>query len=164
VLREFARQVGHQRQVVADLAPAAAGQQGDDRPAVEPVPAAELVGRGERGAPGLDGVYERVAFENRFDAVPGEVAAFEGEDDEQPVDIAADGLHAPLAPCPDLRGDVIEGADAVLFGPARHLYVEAGVVDQDQHVGGECRDVGPAFAHLPFDRPQVFQHLHDAEE
>ena len=52
----------------------------------------------------------------------------------------------------------------MFFGPAGHLHVEAGVVHQDQHVGGEFRHVGLTFPHLPPDGPEVFQHLHDAEE
>ena len=52
----------------------------------------------------------------------------------------------------------------MFLGPARHLHVEAGVVDQDQHVGGERRDVGLAFAHLTSDGAEVAEHLHDPEE
>ena len=52
----------------------------------------------------------------------------------------------------------------MLLGPAGHLHVEAGVVHQNQHVGGERRHVGLTFEHLPLDRPQVFEDLHDAEK
>ena len=93
-----------------------------------------------------------------------EIGPLEGEDDEEPVDVSADRLHPPFAPRPDLRGDVIEGADAVLFGPAGHLHVESRIVHQNQHVGGELRHVGLTLPHLPPDGPEVLQHLHDAEE
>ena len=98
------------------------------------------------------------------DAVAGEVVAFEGEDDVEPVDVPADRLHAPFAPRPHFRGDVIEGADAVLLGEARHLHVEARVVDEDQHVGGVAQHIFAALAQLPRDGSQVAQYAHDAEE
>ena len=94
----------------------------------------------------------------------GEVVPFEGEDDEQLVHVFADRLHPPFAPGPDFRGDVVEDADAVLLGPASHLHIEARIIHQDQHVGGERLDVLPALFHLAADRPQVFDYFDDAEK
>ena len=50
------------------------------------------------------------------------------------------------------------------MGPAGHLHVEARVVNQNQHVGGEGGDILPALEHLAADGSQVAEHLHDAEE
>ena len=157
-LGEFSRQRGHQRQVVADLVPAAAGQQGDDRALVEGVAAAELLGRRERRPPGLDGVDERVALENGRDAVFREIGALEGEDDEEPVDVSADRLHPPFAPRPDLRGDVIEGADAVLFGPAGHLHVESRIVHQNNNIRLPGNNISFTTLHICKDSAQMEQH------
>ena len=126
--------------------------------------AAEFVRGGQRCPTCFDGVHERVALENRPDAVLGEVVPFEGEDDEQLVHVFADRLHPPFAPGPDFRGDVVEDADAVLLGPAGHLHIEARIIHQDQHVGGERLDVLPALFHLAADRPQVFDYFDDAEK
>ena len=90
--------------------------------------------------------------------------ALEGEDHEEPVDIALNALDAAFSRGPDLRGDIIEGAQAVFVGPACDLHVESGVVDEDHDVGGESRDVVLTLAHLAADGPQVAEDLHDAEE
>ena len=60
----------------------------------------------------------------------------EGEDGEELIDIALDVLNAPLFPRPELRSYVIiDGADAVLVNVFGYLQVEAGVIDENHHVG-----------------------------
>ena len=52
----------------------------------------------------------------------------------------------------------------MLLGPTGHLHIEPGVIDENQHIGCERRDIGLTLAHLPFDGPQITKHLHDTEE
>src|SRR6185436_8022160 len=50
------------------------------------------------------------------------------------VDGAADLVHSPRHPRPELRQAVIEDGNAVCLGPRRDMPVEAGIVDEDNTV------------------------------
>ena len=164
IVRHSFRQLDHRRQIFADLAHATARQQSDDRSVVQIVAANKLLARNEGPLASLDIIDQRVATEGRLDTLRAEIFALEREDREQPIDIAAQLLHAPLLPRPDLRCDVVERAQPSLFRPLSHLHIEAGVVDQDQHVGRKVLDIGSALLELAPDRAQVAQHGHKPEE
>ncbi len=68
----------------------------------------EPPGVGKRTPPGFEGIDQRIPLENGFDPVLREVVALEGEDDEEPVDITLNALHAAFARGPDLRGDIMK--------------------------------------------------------
>ncbi len=68
----------------------------------------------------------------------------EGQDGEHAVDMRLDLRHAALVPGPYFRRDIVEHLDAVGLGKFGHAHVEAGVVDQYQHVGLEVEQVSLA--------------------
>src|SRR3979490_1315428 len=56
---------------------------------------------------------------------------FEGKDHERLVDVLAEQFHASLAPCPELRTDVVDDRDAALVHLASYAPVEGRGVDDD---------------------------------
>ncbi len=60
---------------------------------------------------------------------------FEWKDHQRFVDVFADEANASLAPCPELRRDVVDDWDAALLHLTRHAPVEGWRVDDDGEIG-----------------------------
>src|SRR5271166_1710175 len=60
---------------------------------------------------------------------------FKRKDHERFVDVVAEQADSSLTPCPELRGDIVDGGDAALFHLAGDAPVEGGRVDDDGEVG-----------------------------
>ena len=89
---------------------------------------------------------------------PAEVVGLEGQDGVEGIDVAADGLDAAFFPRPNLRGYIIMyGADAAALYVAGYLEVEAGVVDEDEHVGAPRLNLLLTALHAAQDGAQVQQ-------
>lgn len=85
-----------------------------------------------------------------------------GQDAEELVDIALDAADAPLLPRPYFRRDVVEHlGQLVAVHIFRNAEVEAGIVDQDDHVGLPLADVAFALPHVSEYGGQMQQHGHE---
>ena len=157
---ETARHVEHGRQILRDLVPSAAGQNGQQRPTVvrhgrdsgHGAASEVLHGVDRRVADVIDGVVQR-AIEVRL----------EGQDAEHAIDRAADGVYAAALPSPDLGRDVVaDGRPERVVHIAGDAEVEAGIVDGDNYVGAPGTDVVAAEAHVAGDDTRVEHHGDDA--
>ncbi len=80
-------------------------------------------------------IGERMADEHGAHAVLVVEALLERQQAQHQIDRAADRPHAPLAPRPDLRADVLHGADPARLQARRDPQVELLGVDADVDVG-----------------------------
>ena len=160
----MARGLDHGREVVFDLLLSTACEQGDDG----------LFGEGVAREESFAALRVVAAKLHHFlgcgiaDIVDGILVLLierhlEGEDGEEFLDVAADGLDAPLLPGPYLRRDiVIDRYLRVLVDVAGYVEVETRIVDQDHHVGTPRHNVLLAPLHVAEDGAQVEQHGHEA--
>src|SRR5579862_9964747 len=59
---------------------------------------------------------------------------FEGKNDQRLVDVITQKPHSPLAPCPELRRDIVDRRYATLLHLAGHAPIERGRVDHDGEI------------------------------
>ena len=112
VAGEAASHLDHGGEVGFDLAPAAAGEEGDPGPGgVEVV----VCGVGLAGDGGQGEMGEGVADEGSVDVAVAVERGFEGEDDEHAVDALLDPAEAAPLPGPELGGDEPEDGDVEAF-------------------------------------------------
>ena len=81
------------------------------------------------------------------------------------------GIHAAfhrpdavLMPGPDLRADVVQDRYSVAFGNFRKSEVEAGVVDENDHIRLPRLQKGRKFPFGPHDRAEVTNHFQEAHK
>ena len=103
----------------------------------------------------INGIDQWIAFVDRFDPFTAEILDFEREDHKQPIYIFADLFDTRLFPRPHLWGNVVVDGNTDLFGETGYAEIESGIIDQNQYIGLESRDVSLALVYLPEDGAQV---------
>src|SRR5271156_3746774 len=76
-----------------------------------------------------------MADESRIHSTVAIKLFFKGKDHQRFVDIVADQADASLAPCPELRRNVVDHGNAALLHLPRYAPVEGGRVDHDGEIG-----------------------------
>ena len=151
----------HFRQVVFDLAEAAAGKKTDpDAVGVEVIFGGELLA----GDGGLRQIGEGMADEFGIDAAGAVVRLFEGKDDEHAANVLADEADSVLLPGPELWADEVDdgNAEAVeFFGEAE---VDFGEVDEDGDGGAAGADGALELAELAVDAGKMQDHFGQAHD
>ncbi len=76
-----------------------------------------------------------MADEGRIHSAVAVELFFKGKDHQRFVDVVADEAHASLAPCPELRCDVVDHRNAALLHLPGYAPVEGRRVDHDGEIG-----------------------------
>ena len=111
-----------------------------------------------------DLVGQRVAYVVGRYAVSFVERGFEGKQAQHPVDGPCDLVHAPLAPCPDRRADVVRRADACAPQLDLQAQVEIGRVDADEHVRRIFAQASQQAAPQLHQAGQVGQHFEQSHD
>src|SRR5690348_18435451 len=136
--------VAQNREMLAKFGGAASGEDGDEFfPRVEVLLAEKCLAI-ERGVHGAD---QRMADEFHGDSGFAVEFFFERENAEGLREAAADYAHAPGAPGPELRTDVVNVFNATAFEFAGQAQVEAGKIGEDGESGFAALGFGDDVAH-----------------
>src|SRR6266478_2210558 len=147
--------------VLAKFRNAAAGQDGDEFFLGIEVLHSEKCVAIERG---VHGAHQRMADEFYGDSGVAVEFFFKWKNAEGLCEAAAHYAHAPRAPGPKLRADVIDVFNAAAFEFSREAEMEAGKIGEDGESRFAARGFGDESAHGADERGKVAEDFGDAED
>src|SRR5580700_5347037 len=105
-----------------------------------------------------------MADERRIDSTIAVKLLFKGKNHQRLVDVVTNKAHAPLAPRPELRRDIVDDRDAALLHLPRDAPVERRRIDHDCEIRLALVSFGDQMLEQSIDLRQMAQDFSNADD